>query len=69
MLGEKHVGERIISQYREQDVVWLRNEMGRECLKIADIGIARKRLIKKKGEKLLTSFRMDIDLRFRKEVK
>lgn len=42
--------------------------MGRECLKIADIGMARKRLIETKKEKLLTSFRIDIGLRFRKEV-
>lgn len=45
--------------------------MDRECVKIADIGMVIKRPIKKKKrkKKLLTSFRMDINLRFRREVK
>lgn len=45
--------------------------MDREYLKIADIGMVRKRtdLKKKTTEKLLTSFRMDIDLRFRSQIR
>lgn len=36
--------------------MWLRNEMGRECLKIADTGMARKRLIKKKKGENVNKF-------------
>lgn len=32
-------------------MVWLRNEMGRECVKIADIEMVIKRPIKKKKKK------------------